>query len=197
MSAFPRAVFDNDEAPDVDELRDRMWLAQLQRGDLQAYESLFRAYFVPLWRFAYRYVRNREAAEDIVQDVFTRFWEQHQTVAPKGTVRAYLFRSVRNYTIDVHKHDLVERRTVAHGVHDREQLTIGDPDLLPDERLFRAQVRSFVDDLPEPRRTAVILRYYEGLSFAEIAAILEISVKSAEMLTARAVKALQNRILHR
>jgi RNA polymerase sigma-70 factor (ECF subfamily) len=188
MSHFVSDMLGNhDENPD-----DQQLLKRIRAGDVHAFELLFRRYFEPLWRFAYRYVRADDIAEDIVQEVFARIWERRAQWRVAGDVKTYLFRAVRNQTINVHKHYLVENR-----VFDTSDVgigRIGDTAPLPDEVTLRAQVHQLVDMLPEPRRSAVLLRYYEGLGFQEIALILGISTGAAEMLTARAIRSLRERL---
>ncbi|MEP6494882.1 MAG: sigma-70 family RNA polymerase sigma factor [bacterium] len=76
-------------------------------GDDVAFESLFRAHYAELCRFAYQYVRSSEAAEDLVQDVFAGLWAARETVTVTTSVRAYLYAAVRNRAINTRRHQVV------------------------------------------------------------------------------------------
>lgn len=190
MAAVDRLFEESRPDDGVSRPDDRALVAKLRAGDIRAFELLFHAYFQPLWRFALRYVRASDVAEDLVQTVFEQVWSHRETLTVSGDLRSYLFRAVRNRTINTRKHAVVEARVLDLATK-VESVTAADPGLMPDEAVFRAQVRRCVDGLPEPRRTAVILRYYEGLGFAEIADVLGSSVKATEMLVARAVRSLR------
>src|SRR2546423_12743163 len=66
-------------------------VARIRAGDEAACEVLFRAYHVPLWRFAYGYVHSREVAEELVQDVFCTLWGERSTWDVRVSVRAWLY----------------------------------------------------------------------------------------------------------
>jgi RNA polymerase sigma-70 factor (ECF subfamily) len=69
--------------------------AAIRRGDERAYEMLFRAWYVPLCHFAYRYTKNEHAAEDVVQQFLAELWINRETRRPVLVMRAYLFQSIR------------------------------------------------------------------------------------------------------
>ena len=72
----------------------------MRTGDGRAFERLFRAYAAPLCEFALSYVRVRETAEEIVQDLFCWIWEQRFTVEMPYGVRPWLFTAVRNRSLN-------------------------------------------------------------------------------------------------
>ena len=170
---------------------------RLRAGDVRALEELFRQQYEPLCRFAERYLRDRAASEDLVQDLFAALWARRTRLDLRGSLRAYLFASVRNRALNVRKHLLVE--------HDWERdeaapevrvlhPTPRRPDELLDERERAARVRAAVAQLPERCRLVMQLRWQEQLGYAEIASILGISVKGVEVQLARGLRALRARV---
>src|SRR5262245_52341233 len=73
-----------------------MDFARIAAGDQTAFEELFRAHYRPLCAFARQYVKDAEKAEDLVQDLFFRLWQDREKLRVTMSVKAYLFASVRN-----------------------------------------------------------------------------------------------------
>ncbi|HWC74639.1 MAG TPA: sigma-70 family RNA polymerase sigma factor, partial [Gemmatimonadales bacterium] len=141
--------------------------------------------------FAYLYVRSRETAEELVQDVFVRLWERHEAIAE---VRAYLFRAVRNAALTWLRHHRIERRLEL-APEDGAPPGMGAPvrpaDATVESAELRAAVRRAVAGLPEPYREVLTLRTQHQLSYPEIAAVLDIPLKTVETRVTRAFKALR------
>jgi len=170
---------------------------RLRAGDVRALEELFRQQYEPLCRFAERYLRDRAASEDLVQDLFAALWARRTRLDLRGSLRAYLFASVRNRALNVRKHRLVEhdwqRDEAAPEVRVLHRAP-RRPDELLDERERDARVRAAVAQLPERCRLVMQLRWQEQLGYSEIASILGISVKGVEIQLARGLRALRARV---
>jgi len=85
-----------------------VWVDRIRAGDVDAFEALYRKYWQPLYAFAFRYVRSKEDAEEVVQDVFFRIWRGRADWVPAGAVRNYVYCAVRNAA-----RDRLERAAVA------------------------------------------------------------------------------------
>jgi len=170
---------------------------RLRAGDTRALEELFRQQYAPLCRFAERYLRDRAAAEDLVQDLFAALWARRGRLDLRGGLRAYLFASVRNRALNVRKHQLVEsdwqRDESAPEVRVLHR-TPRRPDELLDERERNSRLRAAIAHLPERCRLVMQLRWQEQLAHSEIAAILGISVKGVEIQLSRGLRALKGRL---
>ncbi|MGH7718767.1 MAG: sigma factor, partial [Gemmatimonadaceae bacterium] len=82
----------------------------IRQDDTRAFESLFRAHHGRLCAFAYRYVLDRDAAEDVVEDVFLALWSQRERWEKAENAEAYLYAAVRNRAFNHVKHRRVEER---------------------------------------------------------------------------------------
>lgn len=185
-------IHQSNPAPDGSDLLDR-----LRAGDPRALEELFRQLYAPLCRFAERYLRDRAGAEDLVQDLFAALWARRTRIEIRGSLRAYLFASVRNRALNVRKHQLVERDweedeavPQVRALHRAPRR----PDELLDERELAGRVRGAIAHLPERCRLVMQLRWEEQLAYAEIASILGISVKGVEIQLTRGLRALRARV---
>jgi RNA polymerase sigma-70 factor (family 1) len=184
-------------APDALE---REWVARVRLGDERAVESLFEAYYPALCDFVQSYLHSPEAAEDVVQTVFLRIWEHRATWDPATGVRAYLFAACRNRALGALKHDRVVARTAARVTSELVVWAGGLGTLAADEAVQAGELartlHAAVNTLPERRRTVVILRWQHQMSYAEIAAVLGISVKTVEVHVGRALAFLRKHLVH-
>jgi RNA polymerase sigma-70 factor, ECF subfamily len=162
----------------------------IRAGDASAFEALFRAFHAPLCAFAYEYVGTREVAEEIVQEVFLFVWERRATWEVRDSVKNYLFTAVRNAAVSWLRHERVVRRRVAETVDlFTRPVPRADRELTSAELL--AAVRRAVERLPERCRLIFTLHREQGLTYAEIAAILDLAPKTVEVQMGRALKALR------
>jgi len=178
-------------APSANDLARR-----LRDGDPAALETLFREHYAALCRFANRYLHDRAAAEDLVQDVFTSIWAGRLRLDVRGSLRAYLFAAVRNRALNLRKHQLVERDWEQdEAIPDVRALhrAPARPDDLLDEAERRKRLRAALEALPERCRLVMQLRWEQQFSHAEIAEALGITVKGVERQLARGLRFLRER----
>src|SRR5437870_13768301 len=97
----------DDVSTDADE---RAWADRIRAGDMDAFEALYRRYWQRLYAFAFRYVRSKEDAEEVAQEVFFRISRGRAHWIPAGAVRNYLYLAVRNAARDRLEPAAVARR---------------------------------------------------------------------------------------
>jgi RNA polymerase sigma-70 factor, ECF subfamily len=129
-------------------------------------------------------------AEDVSQETFIRFLKAAQRYRPTASFRTYLFGILTRLCID---HSRKKRPVSTSAIPD-----LADPSSSPaDDLLARersALIRMALAVLPPNQKIAILLRHYEGLSYAEIAEILGVTPKAVERLLSRARAALQSRL---
>jgi RNA polymerase sigma-70 factor (ECF subfamily) len=157
------------------------------------FDELVRTYYGRLCNFAYRFVGSRDVAEDIVQDVLMRLWRMREEFDPRDPL-AYLYQAVRNQAVSYRRQQGVRERWSAHAAADMERRP-GDDGLSHVEAadLATALARG-IEQLPERCRLIFTMSREQDLSYAEIARILGISVKTVETQMGRALKALRSRL---
>ena len=170
---------------------ERAWVDRIRAGDMHAFEALYRAYWQRLYAFAFRYVRSKEDAEDVTQEVFLRIWRGREHWVPAGAVRNYWYLSVRNAA-----RDRMARVVVAERWRVRQVATAPERQPPPDvaSAELAASVEQAIAELPSTRAAVCRLRLVEGLSYAQIAERLGISEKTVETQLARGLKFLRDRI---
>jgi RNA polymerase sigma-70 factor (ECF subfamily) len=155
-------------------------------------DALFLEYHARLCDFVYGSIRSRDAAEDIVQDIFLRLWEQRDTCDLRNPA-AYLYHAARNGVISYRR-----RRRVREAWAERAQAEHDGPRNATTEsielRELTRAVREAVAALPERCRLCFTLSRDHGLTYADIGRTLGISVRTVEVHIARAIKAIRAHI---
>jgi RNA polymerase sigma-70 factor (ECF subfamily) len=170
----------------------REWVARLRTGDERAFEELFRAWAAPLCDFALSYVRDRETAEDIVQELFCWIWEQRFTIEMPHGVRPWLFTAVRNRSLNALRNRHVEfsiHERVSRDARSNPRANLPDAELAARD-LSEAAAR-VVAEMPPRCREAYTLIREQQLSYAEAARVLGISPKTVEIHMTRATAILR------
>lgn len=166
---------------------------RLRGGDRDAFEEVFRQHYGRLADYAVRLVGSRDAAEDVVQEVFVTLWIQRERVSTPDNLLAYLYRSVRNRGLNLIRHERLvtdfRTRRAAEGAPE------GPPaDRRTEDSEILEAVRQAVASLPPRSREVFQLSRDQGLTYPEIARTLGISVKTVETLMGRALKAVRARL---
>lgn len=144
-----------------------------------------------IYRFCLFKVSQKERAEDLVQDVFTRYWQALRDGTPIDNTRAYLYTMARNRVIDWYrkrKEDSLDELT------DRGLDLLGDQVADVEERARVREVLEAVETLDERSREALILRFVEGWTPEEIAKYSDSTANAISVRINRAVKKVQDRL---
>lgn len=161
-------------------------LLNLQRTDENKFiEVLFKKYYAPLCRTVNRIVNDSDAAEDLVQDVFMKVWNNRQTLAINISIKSYLYRSAINNALNYLERN---KRKV-----NLEQSNFTEPSVNDAEEHLhfnevQQRVKEATDALPPACKTIFILSRQENMSYKEIAASLQISPKTVENQMGKALK---------
>ncbi len=170
---------------------ERALVDRVRAGDMDAFETLYRSYWQPLYAFAFRYVRSKPDAEDVTQEVFLRIWRGRADWLPAGAVSNYLYLAVRNAARDRLARAAVARR----GWWRLEQAeTTQEFQCDLESRELAAAVERALAALPPKRAAVCRLRLMDGLSYAQIADRLGIGTKTVETQLARGLKTVREQI---
>ena len=172
--------------PDVTEHDIDREIAARARQDPRAFAPLYDRYLDPVYRYCYRRLGSREAAEDATSAVFARALAALPSYRD-GSFRAWLFVIAHNIVIDIHR-----RKRPEQPLADAYEPVDHEP--TPEEAVLRRDaqrsVRHLITILPPDQRRVIELRL-AGLSGAEIAAVLDRSVAAVKMLQLRAMTRLR------
>lgn len=151
------------------------------------FEEVFRAYYQQLAAFSFQYVTNHEAAEELVQDVFTNVWIKSDRIEIRTSVKSYLFGAVRNASLNYLKHQKIER---SYAEQERHSKSVFDVDMLELDEL-QSDIDDALEKLPEKCRQIFEMSRFEQKKYKEIAAELKLSVKTVENQMGRALKVMR------
>jgi RNA polymerase sigma-70 factor (ECF subfamily) len=158
--------------------------------NLQEFEQTFRSHYGELCGFANKYLDDLEVAEETVQSVFVKFWENRERISISGSLKSYLYSSVKNNCLNQIKHMKIRDDYKEHNKRELEQSAYDGVDDLEASEL-EAKIHQSISALPEKRKKIFILSRYEGLKYKEIAEKLNISVKTVEHQMGSAIKQLK------
>jgi RNA polymerase sigma-70 factor (family 1) len=162
------------------------------------FRQLFDTHAEALRRYAQRIVRSRDAAEDLVQEVFFRLWRGWETVEVGPGIRAYLYVATRSRALNYLRHEDTEAH--ARVLAFPRGVTGEKPALPPEgERKLEGDditraIEQVLASMPPRQREVAALRLRHQLSTADIAAKLGISPRTVEVHIARATKALREQL---
>jgi RNA polymerase sigma-70 factor (ECF subfamily) len=188
VSAFDLTVPATPLAPSGDE----QLVARIRAGDERAFETIYLHHHEALWRFAYGYVRSREVAEELVQEVFLALWSARAGWEVRTRVRAWLYAAVRHQALNHLRHERLTVPILRDGTGNpgTAALAMGEPPRdahdAVEAREFDDVVQRALDGLPERRRIAMTLRWKHDLSAVEIAAVLGTTPEAVRVLLTRA-----------
>jgi len=165
-----------------------------QNGSRSAFETLMQKYYSRILNFIYRFVGNRQIAEDLTQEVFLRVFKYGPRYKPKSKFQTWLYTIAKNICLNElrkNKDFLASLDEPVTTGNEDLQIQIDDPkNCGVDEELIRREkamiIRQAINNLPENQRMAVILRRYDNFSYAEIAETLGVSDKAVKSLLNRA-----------
>ena len=165
----------------------------LVTGNHRAFTEIYDRHAKPLYHHAYRVLENADACNDVVQDVFLTLWNKRETLRIKGTLSAYLYRAVRNRTLDHISHQQVSKKyidSIREFVNNRSWSV--EEELQEKELL--AIIASEKDKLsPRVREIYELNREY-GMTYREIGDQLDISEKTVKKTVHNALRRIRLRI---
>ena len=163
-------------------------LERINRGDESGLQGLFDLYYKPLCVFALNFLDSYEEAEDVIQDLFVKFWERRGNTVFQGALRAYLFSSVQHNCIKILRskrkyhfdeienyEDFLEDKYTSNGMEEER------------ERLYAE-----IEKLPEQCRKVFEAVVLKDMRYKEAAVQLDLSVNTVKTHLARAMKQLRS-----
>lgn len=149
-------------------------LQQLKSGDEQAFKTLYKAYNFQLYANLLRWVKDEEAAKDLLQDLFIRVWEHRAGIQPDKPFQAYLFVTAKHLMLNYLKHVSVEQQLERFLAADSSELY-----LHVEEQLYYKEaaelLQQVIAKLPPQRRKAYRLCKEAGKTYEEAALEMNVS----------------------
>lgn len=168
---------------------DQQLVQSLQKGNVAAFDSLFEIYSPKLYGFAFKYFRNETDAEELVQEVFVKVWENRHSLKTEHSFKSYLFTIALNQIRKYFNKKAVALRYLESLQHEPE---FSDPALAEDYESALQKLNSIIDQMPPRRREIFIKSKLEGKSSKEVAAELNISPGTVDNQVSEALRFLRS-----
>jgi len=190
--SVPVCITHEDRPRQVKTLDDRELVALAQEGDVQAFEVLVRRYRNDVFALSTRFVRNREEAWDISQEVFVKAWRSLGRFRGDAGFKTWLLRIAANHSKDWLKKRRLDTVVFDDAVQARAPSGAQGPGETAEARELGAAIQQAIDALPHKHKLAFILREFEGLSYQEMAEVMQCNQGTVMSRLHHARKKLQN-----
>jgi RNA polymerase sigma-70 factor, ECF subfamily len=165
-------------------------------GDLSAFRIIVELHHKPLISFIARFTGDRDAAEDIAQEVFLRVFKAAKDYKPQAKFKTWLFTIATNLCLnEVRNNENIPKFVDVSDLHEQEYPISASAAFSPQKAAenaeLRVAVRNAIRNLPENQRIAILLRQYNEFSYGEISKIMGISTSAVESLIQRARQSLK------
>jgi RNA polymerase sigma-70 factor (ECF subfamily) len=175
---------------------DARLMCRVRDGDDAAFDRLFERWRVPIVRFAVRFVGRQDRGEELAQEVFLKVYRARARYEPRERFAAWIFRVATNTCLNEvrrpeYRHRPVDVEALAHEPVDKSRPRADDA---VHALRLQAAVREAVATLPDTQRAALLLQQDQGLSYDEIAAVLDSTESAVKALLNRARRTLSERL---
>jgi RNA polymerase sigma-70 factor (ECF subfamily) len=182
---------DKVQAPEHDEIG--VLLEKARAGDRQAFKSIVTTYQQKVFLLAYSYLRNREDAQDVVQETFMRLYQKLAAYDREKNFQSWLLQIAKNLCIDYYRKNLSKRREMERdaSLDDLNPAAPrGESDPLNSD--LREVFSRGLARLGKRQRLVFVMKHYNGLDYREIAQVLNISLGTVKSLHFKAVQNLRS-----
>lgn len=162
-------------------------------GDGATFTDVFRQFYRPLVRFARSITGDTASANDVLQDVFLKLWEDREQLTVKVSLKSLLYTMVRNRALNQNrKTQRIATDIQVENLHHRDNAPSEAGRVDADD--LQRHIYRWIDDLPPRRAEAFTLSRYHGLKHSEIATIMGISERTVDTHILLALRTLRQRL---
>lgn len=176
---------------------DNLIWERIKKGDIKSYQDLYDHYIVMLFSFGMQYVDDDETVKDAIQDVFLNLYNSRKNLSSGSVnIKNYLFTALKRQIFKNTKK--LKKNHTLKNEEELESLLISstEDEMINDEIYFEKTsiLATALATLTEKQRYALQLRFYDGLSYEEMAKILDISENSCRTMVYRTLKIIREKI---
>jgi len=173
-----------------------LWVARALRGDHRAFACLVDAYKAPVYNLCYRMLGNAPEAEDAAQETFVRVYNRPKTYNPQQKLSTWILSVASHHCIDRLRRRRIKRLSLDQvwplPHHSSDQVQPEDVVLGHETK---AEIRSLLQSLPAKYRLVIVLRYWQDLSYAEMAWVLDTTESAIKSRLHRARRMLAQAVI--
>jgi len=177
-------------------IRDTEIIRRIRQGDKVEFESLFRSSYVSLVRYAKSIIKDHDSAEEIVQDLFFRLWQNREKINIESSLNGYLFRAVHNKCLHYINHLKIVGQHAQETVAGQTSKSEDPVDIIRYNEL-QEKINLILERLPDRCSLIFCMSRFDGLKYNEIAEKLSVSVKTVEANMGRALKEFRKALIEK
>lgn len=163
---------------------------KLKKGDRKAFEAIYREYREPLFYLALRYLKDKNLAEDALQDVFLKLWHNRESLNENLSLRGFLFTSMKRHLLNAirsHKNEILKNTALAQ----RKEMIANDTENSVNYLQSQELIKEGISTLSAKKKEILELSLFEGLSHQEIALKLNLSEHTVRSQISQSTKVLR------
>ena len=162
-------------------------LMAIRQGNERVYETIFRKHYQALCNYACGILKDMDDAEEVVQSIFLKHWEQRESIEINVSLKSYLYRAVHNTCLNRLKH-LKIQDTYRQYVGDYLEESFDSATDIMDKNELENRISEALEKLPEQCRIIFKMSRFEELKYQEIADKLGLSIKTIENQIGKALR---------
>ena len=170
-----------------------LWQA-FREGDRQAFSVIYEKYYHALFNYGCKITPERAVVKDSIQNLFVKLWKSKENLSAPSSIKFYLFKALRRIIIE----EITQKNPAFHSIELSDnyhfEITLShEITMINDQtdRERRAYMIKALQVLTKKQKEAVFLKFYDRLSYEEIAAVMQLSTKAVYNLIARAIETLR------
>lgn len=171
---------------------------KFQRGDKVAYADIYYSFFDSLYHYGRHFCQDQGLIEDCIQDLFINIWQSRQNLAPVASIKFYLFKSLRRMILDRVRKQHILSFTDNPGKQNADFFLASCEAQIIDKQVSERKnsvLYKALEKLTCRQKEAIFLRFYEELSYQEIAFLMSFkSVKSVRNMIYAAINNIKKNI---
>lgn len=177
----------------------RLWNS-FKQGSEEAYAQIYENYFFALYNYGIKIIRNKDLVKDCIQDLFINLWRTKQNLGEVTIIKPYLYKSLR--------HDLLRKlhqESHTRSLHPEQEINYNFEIVLSHEveliesQIAKEQKKFLINELntlTKRQKEVIFLKFYDNLSYQEIATVMSISVDAVYNLLSLALGSLKKKMVH-
>ncbi len=171
---------------------DQELVRRLKKDNIEAFNQLFYCYNAKLYHFGYGYLKSKEDAEEMVQEIFSRIWDNRADIKEEYQFRSYLFSIAFNYIKKYFRSKALSNRYIEYNSPSKTDICVTEEDV--NHTLLKMRVDRLVDQMPEKRKAVFIKSRFEGKNAKDISIEMDISQSTVENHLNQALKFLRQHL---
>ncbi len=175
-------------------VNDLLTIKKIKEGDIDEFERLFKKLYSPLLFFSISIVKERDIAEDIVQDIFYNIWRDRERINIFTSLKSYLYKSTYNNSIkELKKSKIKDQYNIDEHLISNEGNRNIATDILEMKDLERVVIKS-ISKMPQRRAEIFRLHRFGKMKYSQIAQTYDLSIKTIEAEISKAIKTVEKEI---